>query len=33
LLSGHTAPFKKVAIEAVDEATLQTVLARFRVVL
>lgn len=31
LVSGHTAPFKKVAIEAVDEATLQGVLAQFRV--
>ncbi|WP_375437384.1 DUF167 domain-containing protein [uncultured Hymenobacter sp.] len=30
LVSGHTTPFKKVAIEAVDEATLQTVLAQFQ---
>lgn len=29
LVSGHTSPFKKVAIEAVDEPTLQAVLAQF----
>ncbi|UOG75820.1 DUF167 domain-containing protein [Hymenobacter tibetensis] len=31
LVSGHTAPFKKVALEAVDEATLHRVLAQFQV--
>ena len=30
LISGHTSPFKKVTIEAVDEPTLQTVLAQFQ---
>jgi uncharacterized protein YggU (UPF0235/DUF167 family) len=30
LLTGHTAPFKKVQLDAVDEATLQAVLARHR---
>jgi hypothetical protein len=28
LVSGHTAPFKKVTLEAVDDATLREVLAR-----
>jgi uncharacterized protein YggU (UPF0235/DUF167 family) len=28
LLSGHTAPFKKVQLDTVDEAALQAVLAR-----
>lgn len=30
LLSGHTAPFKKVSIEGLEEAAGQAVLARFR---
>jgi uncharacterized protein (TIGR00251 family) len=30
LVSGHTSPFKKVAISAVDEPALQTVLAQFQ---
>ncbi|WP_262490505.1 DUF167 domain-containing protein [Hymenobacter daecheongensis] len=28
LLSGHTAPFKKVALAGIDDATLHAVLAR-----
>jgi uncharacterized protein (TIGR00251 family) len=31
LVSGHTAPFKKVAIETIDKAALQRVLTQFRV--
>jgi uncharacterized protein (TIGR00251 family) len=30
LVSGHTSPFKKVSIEAIDGPTLQTVLAQFQ---
>ncbi|GAA4372577.1 DUF167 domain-containing protein [Hymenobacter koreensis] len=30
LLSGHTAPFKKVHLASVDETALQTVLQRYR---
>lgn len=30
LVSGHTSPFKRVAIDVVDEPALQTVLAQFQ---
>ncbi|WP_188816277.1 DUF167 domain-containing protein [Hymenobacter cavernae] len=30
LLTGHTAPFKKVSLDTVDEASLQQVLARYQ---